>query len=81
MILFLDEYGRADVDGLIEGIGRTRKFNMDLLEETVRTDEKQGKALRRRIRDFLDEANSSERMGASWLRWYLQMVGTALLCL
>lgn len=37
----LDEHGWANVDELIEGIGRTRPFNMDMLEEIVRTDEKQ----------------------------------------
>jgi len=37
----LDEHGWADVDELIEGISRTQNFNMDILEEIVRTDEKQ----------------------------------------
>ena len=37
----LDEHGWANVDELIEGIARTQKFDMDILEEIVRTDEKQ----------------------------------------
>ena len=37
----LDEHGWANVDELIEGIARTHRFNMDILEEIVRTDEKQ----------------------------------------
>lgn len=37
----LDEHGWADVKELIEGINRTRPMNMALLEEIVRTDEKQ----------------------------------------
>ena len=37
----LDEHGWANVDELIEGIARTRRFNMEILEEIVRTDEKQ----------------------------------------
>ena len=37
----LDEHGWAYVDELIEGISRTQNFNMDILEEIVRTDEKQ----------------------------------------
>ncbi len=37
----LDEHGWADVDELIAGIAKTHKFNMDILEEIVRTDEKQ----------------------------------------
>ena len=37
----LDEHGWANVDELIEGISRTNEFNMDILEEIVRTDEKQ----------------------------------------
>ena len=37
----LDEHGWADVDELIDGISRTQNFNMDILEEIVRTDEKQ----------------------------------------
>ena len=37
----LDEHGWANVDELIEGISRTQNFNMDILEEIVRTDEKQ----------------------------------------
>ena len=34
----LDEHGWADVAELIEGISKTREFNMDILEEIVRTD-------------------------------------------
>ena len=37
----LDEHGWANVDELIAGISKTREFNMDMLEEIVRTDEKQ----------------------------------------
>lgn len=37
----LDEHGWADVDELIAGISRTHEFNRDMLEEIVRTDEKQ----------------------------------------
>ena len=37
----LDEYGWADVKELIEGVSRTRPLTMELLEEIVRTDEKQ----------------------------------------
>ena len=37
----LDEHGWADVAELIEGISKTREFNMDILEEIVRTDEKE----------------------------------------
>ena len=36
----LDEHGWANVEELIAGISRTRAFNMDMLEEIVRTDEK-----------------------------------------
>ena len=37
----LDEHGWADVDELISGIAKDRPFDMDMLEEVVRTDEKQ----------------------------------------
>ena len=37
----LDEHGWADVNQLISGIAKTHEFNMDILEEIVRTDEKQ----------------------------------------
>lgn len=37
----LDEHGWANVDELIAGIAKTHKFNMDILEEIVRTDNKQ----------------------------------------
>lgn len=37
----LDEHGWADVDELIAGIARTHEFNMDILEEIVRNDNKQ----------------------------------------
>ena len=36
----LDEHGWANVDELIEGIRKTRSFDMEVLEEIVRTDEK-----------------------------------------
>ncbi len=37
----LDEHGWANVEELIEGIGKTRPFDMEMLEEIVRTDNKQ----------------------------------------
>lgn len=37
----LDEHGWARVDELIVGIAKTHEFNMDILEEIVRTDNKQ----------------------------------------
>ena len=37
----LDEHGWANVDELIAGIARTHEFSMDILEEIVRTDNKQ----------------------------------------
>ena len=37
----LDEHGWAKVDELIAGIAKTRPFDMRMLEEIVRTDEKQ----------------------------------------
>lgn len=37
----LDEHGWACVDELIVGIARNQKFNMEMLEEIVRTDSKQ----------------------------------------
>ena len=37
----LDEHGWANVDELIRGIAKDRSFDMDMLEEIVRTDEKQ----------------------------------------
>lgn len=37
----LDEHGWADVGELIEGVNRTHPLDMDLLEEIVRTDDKQ----------------------------------------
>lgn len=39
--IHLDEHGWASVDELIEGIAKTQEFNMEILEEIVRTDEKQ----------------------------------------
>ena len=36
----LDERGWASVDELIAGVARTRVFNMEMLEEIVRSDEK-----------------------------------------
>lgn len=41
MGISLDEHGWANVDELIEGIAKTREFNMDILEEVVKTDNKQ----------------------------------------
>lgn len=37
----LDEHGWANTKALIAGIGRTRAFDMEMLEEIVRTDQKQ----------------------------------------
>lgn len=37
----LDEHGWANVEELIAGIAKTYEFNMEILEEIVRTDEKQ----------------------------------------
>lgn len=37
----LDEHGWARADELIAGIAKTRKFDMEILEEIVRTDSKQ----------------------------------------
>ena len=37
----LDEHGWANVEELISGIAKNHDFNMDLLEEIVRSDEKQ----------------------------------------
>lgn len=37
----LDEHGWANVDELIAGIAKNNEFNMDILEEIVRSDEKQ----------------------------------------
>lgn len=37
----LDEHGWAEVDALIGGIKKTRPFDMEMLEEIVRTDNKQ----------------------------------------
>ena len=37
----LDEHGWANVSELIDGISKTRKFDMEILEEIVRTDNKQ----------------------------------------
>jgi RNA:NAD 2''-phosphotransferase len=37
----LDEHGWADVKELIDGVSKTDKLDMDILEEIVRTDDKQ----------------------------------------
>ncbi len=37
----LDEHGWADIEELIEGIKKTRPFNREMLEDIVRTDNKQ----------------------------------------
>ena len=37
----LDEHGWANVDELIAGVNRTHPLTMELLQEIVRTDEKQ----------------------------------------
>ena len=37
----LDEHGWADVQALIDGVNQTHPLTMELLEEIVRTDEKQ----------------------------------------
>ena len=39
--IHLDEHGWADVEKLIAGISKTREFNRTMLEEIVRTDNKQ----------------------------------------
>lgn len=39
--IHLDEHGWANVDELIAGIAKTQEFNMAMLEEIVRTDNKQ----------------------------------------
>lgn len=39
--IHLDEHGWADVNELIEGIAKKKKFNREILEEIVRTDDKQ----------------------------------------
>lgn len=39
--IHLDEHGWANVDELIAGISKTQKFNLEMLEEIVRTDNKQ----------------------------------------
>ena len=39
--IHLDEHGWAKVDELIAGISKKQEFNMDILEEIVRTDNKQ----------------------------------------
>jgi len=38
--IHLDEHGWANVDELIDGIAKTHEFNMEILEEIVRTDNK-----------------------------------------
>lgn len=37
----LDEHGSANVEELINGIAKNYEFNMDILEEIVKTDNKQ----------------------------------------
>ena len=37
----LDEHGWAEVDEVVAGIRKTREFDRDMLEEIVRTDQKQ----------------------------------------
>lgn len=39
--IHLDQYGWAEVDELIKGVSKTHMFNMEILEEIVRTDNKQ----------------------------------------
>lgn len=39
--IHLDEHGWANVDELIAGISKTQEFNLEMLEEIVRTDNKQ----------------------------------------
>lgn len=39
--IVLDEHGWANVDELIAGIAKDNEFNMDILEEIVKSDEKQ----------------------------------------
>ena len=46
----LDEHGWANVDEFIAGIAKTHEFNMDILEEIVRIDDKQRYSFGSRIR-------------------------------
>ena len=39
--IHLDQHRWADVDDLIKGVSKTHMFNMEILEEIVRTDKKQ----------------------------------------
>lgn len=39
--IHLDQHGWAEVDELIKGVSKTHMFNMEILEEIVRTDNKQ----------------------------------------
>lgn len=39
--IHLDKHGWAEVDELIKGVSKTHMFNMEILEEIVRTDNKQ----------------------------------------
>lgn len=39
--IYLDQHGWAEVDELIKGVSKTHMFNMEILEEIVRTDNKQ----------------------------------------
>lgn len=39
--IILDEYGWADVEELVKGVSKKYKFDVDILEEIVRTDNKQ----------------------------------------
>ena len=39
--IHLDQHGWADVEELIKGVSKTHMFNMEILEEIVRTDNKQ----------------------------------------
>ena len=52
----LDEHGWADVESLINGISRTHEFNMDVLEEIVRTDNKQRYSFNEE--DFIEYLNT-----------------------
>lgn len=39
--IHLDEHGWTDMEELIQGVSKTHMFNMEILEEIVRTDKKQ----------------------------------------
>ena len=56
----LDEHGWANVDDLIAGIAKKAPFDRTMLEEIVKTDEKQG-GFSYGKRDFYDSSRSSAK--------------------